>query len=280
MGERHRIISNDWLAAHMQSLIGTLSGPRRGHARPRRPHPGGAAGRPGRAPRRARSGSTPPPRCISRAADLCCESAELVHDNERRWRVTRERTEQLVQAMTAHTATPADRRHREGVRCRRGTARRLTRKAWPTDASARRAYRSAVPVPQPAGRRPTGGRGRTPAAACHHADLPSRGPADQPQPVRMLPAELHADVERLLLGEKPLLRGERLPAELHLHRGVLMQIPVPVGFRAPPAQITASPVCLVVAQHHCDGLIRRPVLRPTWVNATNVRPTAGPALCW
>src|SRR5512132_3875467 len=24
MGERHRIISNDWLAAHMQSLIGTL----------------------------------------------------------------------------------------------------------------------------------------------------------------------------------------------------------------------------------------------------------------
>jgi hypothetical protein len=38
---------------------------------------------------------------ISRAADLCCESAELVHDNERRWRVTRQYTERLVQSLTA-----------------------------------------------------------------------------------------------------------------------------------------------------------------------------------
>ena len=38
---------------------------------------------------------------VSRAADLCCESAALVHDNERRWRVTRERTEQLLHAMAA-----------------------------------------------------------------------------------------------------------------------------------------------------------------------------------
>jgi hypothetical protein len=44
---------------------------------------------------------------VSRAADLCCESAELVHDNERRWRVTRERTEQLVGAMTATGSGPA-----------------------------------------------------------------------------------------------------------------------------------------------------------------------------
>ena len=43
---------------------------------------------------------------ISRATDLCCESAQLVHDNERRWRVTRERTEQLVPAMIAHTGDP------------------------------------------------------------------------------------------------------------------------------------------------------------------------------
>ena len=42
---------------------------------------------------------------ISRAADLCCESAELVHDNERRWRVSRERTEQVVRAMTADEKT-------------------------------------------------------------------------------------------------------------------------------------------------------------------------------
>jgi hypothetical protein len=108
MGERHRIISNDWLAAHMQSLIGTLltraadmlesieltpaavredlAGPRIG-------------------PRRLYAAAE----VLSRAADLCCESAELVHDNERRWRVTRERTEQLVRAMTAgdEPAAPA-----------------------------------------------------------------------------------------------------------------------------------------------------------------------------
>ncbi|MGY1781960.1 hypothetical protein [Geodermatophilus sp. SYSU D01036] len=45
---------------------------------------------------------------VSRAADLCCESAELVRDNERRWRVTRDRTEQLVRAITADPGqTPA-----------------------------------------------------------------------------------------------------------------------------------------------------------------------------
>jgi hypothetical protein len=42
---------------------------------------------------------------ISRAADLCCESTKLVHDNERRWRLTRDRTQQLVQAMTGDTTT-------------------------------------------------------------------------------------------------------------------------------------------------------------------------------
>jgi hypothetical protein len=42
---------------------------------------------------------------ISRGADLCCESAELVHDNERRWRVSRDRTDQLVQAMTGAAGT-------------------------------------------------------------------------------------------------------------------------------------------------------------------------------
>jgi hypothetical protein len=38
---------------------------------------------------------------ISRAADLCCESAQLVHDNERRWRVTHERIGDVLQALTA-----------------------------------------------------------------------------------------------------------------------------------------------------------------------------------
>ena len=44
LGERHRIMSNDWLAAHMrQSLIGHDAGPHRGDARAHRFHPGRAA---------------------------------------------------------------------------------------------------------------------------------------------------------------------------------------------------------------------------------------------
>jgi hypothetical protein len=105
MGERHRIISNDWLASTCSrwsallaraadmleqveltpvALWGDLAGPRI-------------------APRRLYAVSE----VISRAADLCCESAELMHDNERRWRVTRERTDQLVQAITVSGARQA-----------------------------------------------------------------------------------------------------------------------------------------------------------------------------
>ena len=98
MGERHRIISNDWLAAHMQSLIGTLL--RRAADMLDRIDFTPAALRadlagPRVAPRRLYAVAE----VMSRAADLCCESAELVHDNERRWRVTRERTDQLLRAM-------------------------------------------------------------------------------------------------------------------------------------------------------------------------------------
>lgn len=100
MGERHRIISNDWLAAHMQSLVGTLLA--RAADMLERIELTPAAVRadlagPRVAPRQIYAAAE----VISRAADLCCESAELVHDNERRWRVTRERTDQLVRAMTS-----------------------------------------------------------------------------------------------------------------------------------------------------------------------------------
>jgi hypothetical protein len=44
------------------------------------------------APRRLHSAAE----VISRAADLCCESAGLVHDNERRWRVFRQRVQELL----------------------------------------------------------------------------------------------------------------------------------------------------------------------------------------
>jgi hypothetical protein len=40
---------------------------------------------------------------ISRAADLCSDSAGLVHDNERRWRVFRGRVDEFVQALSAGT---------------------------------------------------------------------------------------------------------------------------------------------------------------------------------
>ena len=115
MGERHRIISNDWLAAHMQSLIGTLlarAADMLEHidltpAALRADLAGARV-----APRRLYAAAE----VISRAADLCCESAELVHDNERRWRVTRERTEQLVRAMTAAAPRPGGARHRRSAR--------------------------------------------------------------------------------------------------------------------------------------------------------------------
>jgi hypothetical protein len=37
---------------------------------------------------------------ISRAADLCCQSAQLVHDSER-WRVTRERIDDVLHTLAA-----------------------------------------------------------------------------------------------------------------------------------------------------------------------------------
>jgi hypothetical protein len=97
MGERHRIIANDWLAAHEQSLIGTLLARaadmlERVDLSPAalRADLAGARLAPGRLYAAAE--------VVSRAADLCCESAELVHDNERRWRVTRGRIEEVVRA--------------------------------------------------------------------------------------------------------------------------------------------------------------------------------------
>jgi hypothetical protein len=104
MGERHRIIANDWLAAHMQSLVATLLD-RAADMLDRidftpaalRADLGGARVAPGRLYAAAE--------VLSRAADLCSESAELVRDNERRWRTTRERIEQVVRALTDDAAS-------------------------------------------------------------------------------------------------------------------------------------------------------------------------------
>jgi hypothetical protein len=111
MGERHRIIANDWLAAHMQSLIAALlarAAEMLGHVdfSPAALRADLAGAR--LAPRRLFSAAE----VISRAADLCCQSAQLVHDNERRWRVTHERIDQVLQSRTDGTgegAHPVDR---------------------------------------------------------------------------------------------------------------------------------------------------------------------------
>lgn len=103
LGERHRIITNDWLAAHMQSVTAHMLS----RAAEMLEHVDftPAAVRADLAgarvsPRRLHSAAE----VISRAADLCCESSRLVHDNERRWRVFRERADQIVQAMTGDSA--------------------------------------------------------------------------------------------------------------------------------------------------------------------------------
>jgi len=95
LGERHRIIINDWQAAYLSSLISELCGRAsdilnqidfapekiRNDLRNVRSYPGYLYSA---------------KELLDRAADLASESATLVHDNERRWRVFRERLEQIT----------------------------------------------------------------------------------------------------------------------------------------------------------------------------------------
>ena len=97
LGERHRIIANDWQAASMSSLAGRLinrgidllgtidfspSALRKDLSGPRK-NPGYLY-----------SASE----LLDRAADLLAESATLVHENERRWRVFSQRVGELAAA--------------------------------------------------------------------------------------------------------------------------------------------------------------------------------------
>ncbi|MFD9126611.1 hypothetical protein [Kitasatospora sp. NPDC059571] len=108
LGERHRIIVNDWQAAHLSDLAGRLLHRaadilERIDLRPaavRADLAGDSVG-----PRRLYSAAE----LISRAADLLSESAGLVHDNERRWRAFRARVTRLAPLPPAHRppgATP------------------------------------------------------------------------------------------------------------------------------------------------------------------------------
>ena len=95
VGERHRIIANDWQAAALDVVVGRLllraaeileridlsSDNLRADLAGRRV-----------APRLLHSTAE----LISRAADLLSDSAGLVHDNDRRWRVFHRRVERLL----------------------------------------------------------------------------------------------------------------------------------------------------------------------------------------
>ncbi|GGO97881.1 hypothetical protein [Wenjunlia tyrosinilytica] len=94
LGERHRIISNDWQAAHLSGLAGRLL--RRAtetldridfSPEALRADLAGDA----TAPRRLYSAAE----LTGHAADLLSDSAGLVHDNERRWRIFRARVASL-----------------------------------------------------------------------------------------------------------------------------------------------------------------------------------------
>jgi hypothetical protein len=95
LGERHRTIANDWQAANMTSIVGHLL--RRSveilqqidfTPSALRAHLDGSCV----TPRRLYSSAE----LINHAADLLSDSAGLVHENERRWRVFHAGVQELV----------------------------------------------------------------------------------------------------------------------------------------------------------------------------------------
>lgn len=95
LGERHRIIANDWLAANMSTLSARLLR-RAGDILDHIDLTPAAVRLDMAGPRRFPGLLHSSAELINRAADLCSESAGLVNDNERRWRIFRERVQQIV----------------------------------------------------------------------------------------------------------------------------------------------------------------------------------------
>ena len=94
LGERHRIVANDWQSANMQSLISVLIG--RALEILERVEFSPQAVRADLSGQRVFPGYLySASELLDRAADLVSESAVLVHDNERRWRVFRGRVEEI-----------------------------------------------------------------------------------------------------------------------------------------------------------------------------------------
>ncbi len=100
LGERHRIIANNWQGASVLTLVGTVllravDVLEQVDFTPSALRADLSAGKV--APGRLYSAAE----MIDHAADLLSEFAALVHDNERRWRVFRARVEQVVAALPA-----------------------------------------------------------------------------------------------------------------------------------------------------------------------------------
>ncbi|MGY1602199.1 hypothetical protein [Geodermatophilus sp. SYSU D00815] len=92
LGERHRIIANDWQAAGATVVAGRLLERAADVLDRLDPAADGATPAAARTPRLLHSAAE----LIARAADLLSESAGLVQDNERRWRVFHDRVAALL----------------------------------------------------------------------------------------------------------------------------------------------------------------------------------------
>jgi hypothetical protein len=97
LGERHRIIANNWQAAHMTTLVSHILDRAADILDQTDFTP--EALRADLAGEKVSAGRLyPAAELISHAADLCSDSAGLVHDNERRWRTFRQRVSELTAA--------------------------------------------------------------------------------------------------------------------------------------------------------------------------------------
>ncbi len=97
VGERHRIIANDWQAAAMSTLTGHVL-ERAADVLDRVDFAPAALRADIATARVSAERLYAAAEMISHGADLLSDSAGLVHDNERRWRVFRARVAQLVEA--------------------------------------------------------------------------------------------------------------------------------------------------------------------------------------
>ena len=128
LGDRHRIIANDWQAADMSALAGRLL-MRANDVLDRVDFSPAALradlGASRTAPRLLYSAGE----LVAHAADLLSDSAGLVHDNERRWRTFRARVVELVDDENAARRTLRVSRFPR----RRRSLPTVARKMWPTN---------------------------------------------------------------------------------------------------------------------------------------------------